>query len=214
MARFAQVARGSAARHTVELTLLDGTSWRVDVAVLVGEQEADTLKGAREYAKSHGIEEPRAGQELYELGLWAHTLLVACLDADEKDKDVRAFDSVEQILDRKTGLDRDRIAFLFEAQQRHQDACSFRKRGLDTAEYISAVVGHATAEEDVAHLPFEDWAPATRRSFVRTMAAQLLSLYQSRLPSGSDSSESETRPLNTSESSTRLSGSEPPGTLA
>lgn len=176
MARFAQVAKGAAARHAVEVVLLDGTAWRVDVVPLVGEAEADVLVGARTFAKAHGLDDPKRGDELYELGIWVHTLLVACLDPDEQAKPVRAFDSVEQILDRGTGLDRDRIAFIFEAQQRHQDACSFRKRGLDQGEYIQAVVEHAFADEDAEELPFELWQPATRRSFVHSMAKHLMSL--------------------------------------
>lgn len=200
MARFSQVAKGASARHTETLTLLDGTEWRVDVVPLIGEMEADSLVGARAYAKAHGIEEPRPGQELYELGLWAHTLLVACLDADENG-DVRAFDSIEQILDRKNGLDRDRIAFLFEAQQRHQDACSFRKRGLDAVEYINAVVAHAVAEEDAAELPFEQWAPATRRSFVRTLCVQYTNLVGLKSLSGSDLQGEAKKPATSSETS-------------
>jgi hypothetical protein len=184
MARFAQVAKGGLARQRVEVALIDGTTWAVDVVPLIGEHEADVLVGARAFAKARGVEEPKAGVELYELGLWVHTLLVACLDPDEPTKAVRAFDSVEQMLDRTTGLDRDRIAFLFEAQQRHQDACSFRKRGLSMAEYIQAVVEHAVAEEDPAALPFEQWQPATRRSFVRFLAHQVTLLWNLKSPSG------------------------------
>lgn len=189
MARFAQVAKGAAARHAVEVVLLDGTAWRVDVVPLVGEAEADVLVGARTFAKAHGLDDPKRGDELYELGIWVHTLLVACLDPDEQAKPVRAFDSVEQILDRGTGLDRDRIAFLFEAQQRHQDACSFRKRGLSMAEYIQAVVEHATAPEDAGELPFELWQPATRRALVSSMARQLVTLIESKSSSGPGSEE-------------------------
>lgn len=189
MARFRDVAKGPNARHTVEVALLDGTAWRVDVVPLIGEAEAEVLVGARAFAKARGVEDPKPGVELYELGLWVHTLLAACLDADEPARPVRAFDSVEQILDRGTGLDRDRIAFLFEAQQRHQDACSFRKRGLSMAEYVAAVVEHGTAAEDVPELPFERWQPATRRSFVRSMAHQLYTLLGSNSSGGLGSSE-------------------------
>lgn len=184
MARFAQVAKGAAARHAVEVVLLDGTAWRVDVVPLVGEAEADVLVGARTFAKAHGLDEPKRGDELYELGIWVHTLLVACLDADEPEKPVRAFDSIEQMLDRGTGLDRDRIAFIFEAQQRHQDACSFRKRGLSMAEYIQMVVEMATAPEDVPELPFERLAPATRRALVISMAKQIVNSAESKSPYG------------------------------
>lgn len=180
--------------------LLDGTAWRVDVVPLIGEAEAEVLVGARAFAKARGVEAPKPGVELYELGLWVHTLLAACLDPDEPGKAVRAFDSVEQILDRGTGLDRDRIAFLFEAQQRHQDACSFRKRGLSTAEYIQAVVEHANAPEDAEELPFERWPPATRRSWVRTICVQYTNLIGLKLPSGLGSPDEPTN-LSSSETS-------------
>jgi len=202
MARFKDVARGVLARQRFDLALIDGTSWAVDIVPLIGEHEADVLVGARAFAKARGVEEPKRGDELYELGLWVHTLLAACLDPDEPTKPVRAFDSIEQMLDRTTGLDRDRIAFLFEAQQRHQDACSFRKRGLDIGEFINEVIAHAVKEEDPAELPFEQWAPATRRSFVRTLCVQYMNLLESKLPFTSASLDEVKKPENSSETST------------
>ena len=184
MARFSAIAKGHNARRGVALPLLDGTVAECDVVPLIGALIAEAEAGAHAYAKAHGIADPKPGQPLYELGLRVHTLLRACLDKDEPEKKIRFFDSIEQILDPETGLDQDRIAYLFEAQQAWEATCTMRPRTLDAREFIEQVVAHAEAEEPIEELPFERWPRVLQRSFVSTISRALWNSHPLRSVSG------------------------------
>lgn len=212
MAKFSQIAKGAAARHPVTFPLLSGQEVTCAVVPLIGEAEADVLTGARAFAVSRGVADPKAGEPIYELGLWIHTLVRGCVDADSpedkpepffdgKDADGKALPDggVQQILDPRRGLDRDRIALLFQAQQAWQDECAPGPKTLDPAQYLAEVYRHAGVPEGLA-LPLEEWRHAMRRSFMRSTckalvdALQLKSLFGSLTQDTPRSSTSSPRP--------------------
>jgi len=124
MAKFKDVAEGQLARRAVEFPLPSGRLVTVAVVPLFGESEAEILAAARAYAQAHGVPDPKKGDELYEFGIWVHTVVRGVVDPDSPaDAPQPFFDGgVAQILDPRSGLGREWIALLFEAQQAWQDA--------------------------------------------------------------------------------------------
>jgi hypothetical protein len=187
MGKFHQIANGARATKRVSVPYGsddDGGEIVCLVRPLKGHELASALENARAFAKSRGLEEPKPGAQLYELGLWVHTILLGC--RCEEDTEAPYFDSAEQILEH---LDPDRIALLYEHQQRWQDECSPRQHQLSEVEYVASVLEMANAGDE-AELPFERWAPALRGSWVRTSARLLASLDVLKSPYGSASATS------------------------
>ncbi len=177
MGKFALITKGKRATKPVTFPFGEGTA-TCAVRPLSGSEEALVLSRAREFAVSRGVAEPDVGNELYEFGRWVWTVAIACVDADNPDASY--FDSAEEVLEH---LDRDRIVLLFELQQRWQDDCSPSLKSLSAAEYKASVVELALAGED-DELPFDRWAPALRRSWVRTTARLLATSLEPRSVSG------------------------------
>lgn len=188
MAKFSQVAKGATARKRVSFTLMDGTAVECAVIPLLVEADAEILAGARKHAMDRGVADPKDGDPLYEQGIWIHTIVRGCVDPDSPENAPQPFfdGGAQQILHPTLGLDRDRIAFLFEAQQAWQDECSLRPGKLTAGEFFAELVRHAELPEG-AELPFERWRPVLRRSFVRSMAVRLGELLQLRSLLGPDS---------------------------
>jgi hypothetical protein len=178
MSKFSQIARGTRALKVIDLPLPDGVTAKCAVRPLLGSEEAAILTAARAYAKDRGVDDPRDGNPIYELGFWVHTLVHGCVDAD--DAAAPFFDGgVEQILG---ALDRDRIALMFEQQQAWQDECSPRVTSMTGDEYVAHILKIASSAED-ADVPFDRWRPALLASFLRTTALQLVVALGDRLPS-------------------------------
>ena len=185
MARYADLKKGQAARCPFEFPLPDGTMAQVLLRGIFGENEDKVLVGARAFAIARGIPEPMDGDPLYERGLMLHTVLLGVLDKDSSAAEpVTFFSSIEEINDPKDGLDKDRLALLYEAQQAWQDSIAPRPKSMDALEFANQVVAHALAPEDAKELPFEQWRPVLRRSFVRTMARLVYSLQELKSSSG------------------------------
>jgi hypothetical protein len=175
MAKFRDIAKGSRARRPFAFTLPGGTEVACALVGIFGESEGKVLAGARQYAVDHGLPEPMNGDPLYEFGIWVHTLLHGIVDPNSpEDRPEPFFGSVAEILDEKDGLDRERIALLFEAQQAFQDELSPRPKSMSLAEFSVQVIAHGLAGEE-EELPFERWRPVLRRSFVRNICNLLSS---------------------------------------
>lgn len=200
--KFSQIIKGTRARKAFPLPMPDGVEYEVALVPLSGSQEMQALADARKVATERGSAEPKAGDALYERALWACTLAAACIDPESPEAAPRPFfdGGVGQILDE---LDRDRIAYLFEAQQAWQDECAPRPGSMTGDEFLSNVLACARSE-DGAELPFERWRPVLRRSFVRSLALQAVISLLPRSPSGPSSPDT----TSSSESSSPTSAGE------
>lgn len=189
MGKFALIAKGTRATKVAVVPLRgepEPTEIRCLVRPLNGTEEAGAMEAAIAFAKSRGADDPQPGDQLYEFGLWVHTVVVGC--HDESDPAVPYFDSAEQVLEH---LDRDRIALLFELQQTWQDECSPRLSHLSPEAFKQSILEIALQGDD-AELPFVKWRPVLRESWVRTTARLLASSDALKWPSGSDSEKSST----------------------
>lgn len=183
--KFSQIVKGTRARKAFPLPMPDGVEYELALVPLSGAQEMQAHADARKLAAERGSAEPKAGDPLFERALWATTLAVACVDTESPEAAPRPFfdGGAVQILD---DLDRDRIAYLFEAQQAWQDECAPRPGSMTGDEFLSNVLACARSE-DGAELPFERWRPVLRRSFVRSLALQAVISLLPRSPSGPSS---------------------------
>jgi len=188
MARYSDIARGTKARHPVALPLGDGPLPRpelaedgtltfpktddvvvVDVRVLSGAEQGDCMAFGRQYAEGKGVEAPKRGDELYDLGVMAKTIAIACLDHDSTEPAPFFDGGAEQVLT----LDNDRIAFLYEAICRWMDLCSPRLRNLSPEEYVAGVALLANEDEEgegTALRFFEQLGPGLQWTYARTLA--------------------------------------------
>ena len=199
MAKFSSIARGVRARKAVTFPLLGGGDATCAVVPLLAEQEVAVLAQARAFAISKGLTDPKDGQPLYELSKWVHTLVHACVDVDSPLDDPAPFfdGGAAQILHPKEGLDRDRIALLYQEWMAWQDECSPPPGTMTGEEYMRHLLSHSEVA-DGAELPFVRWRPIIQQAFVRTMASQLSVLLGLRSLSGSISPESMTSSENSS----------------
>ncbi len=185
MAKFSNIVRGTRALRPVEFSIW-GEAASCSVRPMTGAEEGDAVAAGRAYAVKHGVVDPKPTDRVYEIGVMANTLLVACVDSD--DSNSRYFANVGEILD---NLDTDRIAYLYEAQQFWQDECSPLAKSMTAAEFAAKVVEIEEAAEGVDF--FMHTRPAMRCSFARHLVAQLFSAL--RANSGS-STPSEAEPTN------------------
>lgn len=201
--KFSSLGKGQRARKPFALPMPDGTTVEVALVPLLSAQDAEIATRAREYALSQGGK-PEDGDPHYEIGMRVHTIALAVIDKDSPlDKPEPFFDGgAAQILDPDNGLDRDRIALLFEAQHAVQDEHAPRRGKMTYAEYLENVLTHAELEEG-DDLPFERWRPSMRRSFVLSICKELRVFLLARLsagpgaPEGSTSSASSAPPTTT-----------------
>jgi hypothetical protein len=161
---------------------------------LTGLEEAAVLAKARGFAKERGVDDPRDGNPIYDLGQWVHTLAVACIDPESPEEAPRPFfeGGADQILASEL-LGRDVIAYLYEHQQSWQDEVSPRARTIGAAELVAHVVEVASTEDPT---PFLRLVPALRWSLHRSMALALLTspTLKSLLSSGFDSAGIKAKP--------------------
>jgi len=180
---FGLIAAGTRARRRVECTTIAGRAFACDLRPVLGADEALVLQRAREFAQARGVAEPKEGEPIYELALSVETLALACVDPDDGTRPF--FDGGSpQIL---ANLDRDRILYLYETLTTWQASFSPREHGLDWGTFVAKVYELATAEEADADAPFARWAPATRGSFMRTLARLYWNSLAAKSPSGTDS---------------------------
>lgn len=186
MAKYSNLAKGTAARTVKEFPLPGGSIDRVAIVPLLGIVLADIAKAAREFAVSRGAAAVDGDKE-YELGIHVHTIARAVLDVDSpSDKPAPYFEGgVTAILDPDTGLDPDRIALLFEMQRAVQEAYSPDGGALTALEFFQKLQEFGEADEGT-EIPFACGPVGKRRAFAHgTARLALLSLRPKSTPSPS-----------------------------
>lgn len=190
--KFAKLVKGILDVRPVDITL-PGADAPITVGLrpLTAWEESDVTAKAMAFAKSKGVEKPDGSDYQFVLGVWINTLLMACqaytdieVAGDEPvsfTKGEPLFANVDEILQ---GLDRDRISYLYEMQQRIQEDHGMRKERLSHEEMLAAVSQIATSEVGDANLPFWNWGPSLRASFMHFMASMLYYSRPDKLPSG------------------------------
>jgi hypothetical protein len=184
--KFAKLVKGVTDVRTVFLVLA-GVPEPVKLGQrpLTAMEETDVIERARAFAKSKGVDKPTDDDPLYVMAIWANTLLLACTSLGDDDKGEPFFGDVNEILE---GLDRDRISFLYESQQRIQEDHGCRKERLTPDEMMAAVHEIVTKDVGDPSLPFWNWGPSLRASFMHFLACQL---FLSRMPSSPPTSTSD-----------------------
>lgn len=191
MGKFALICKGTRATKVATVALRgdpEPTEIRCLIRPLNGAEEAGVLASAIAFAKSRGADDPKPGHQLYEFGLWVHTVVIGCLDETAPNEPY--FESAEQVLEH---LDRDRIALLFELQQTWQDECSPRLHHLSPEAYKQSILEIALQGDD-AENPFEKWSPVLRLSWARFTAGLLLNSNEHKSLFGSASEKNTTQP--------------------
>ncbi len=174
MSRIGKLLKGLDEERVVELELPGPRgareTIRLGVRALPAWDETDVRAAALAFAKAKGA--PAEDDDpIYVMGVWVNTILNAYVSLDAEDKGNPAFDNVEEILH---GLDRDRIAYLFEQQQLMQEESGARKETLSEEETIAAVMQIARAEVGARDLPFWHWGQTALASYMRFTARLLL----------------------------------------
>lgn len=170
--KFAKIIKGAADIRPIDLHMPGVTDpYKVGVRPLSAWDESEVLEKARAFATARGLANPTQNDELYVFGVWINTLLLGCVIPEGEDKGAAFFESAEEIL---RGLDRDRISYLFEQQQRVQEDHGMRKERLSPDEIMRNI--HECVEKDVGDptLPFWNWGPSARASYMRFTAVLLL----------------------------------------
>ena len=192
--KFAALKKGTADVRPVELTLPWGETVRVGVRPLPGWDDTAIFEKARAFAKARGVNAPSDEDPVYVMGIWVHTLLVACVVFEGDDKGEPFFADVDEIL---KGLDRDRISYLYEQQQRVQEDHGMRAERMTEAQFLAAVYECVQKEVDDSSFPFWKWGPTLRATFTQRLARLLWNSPKGKLlhggisGSGSFSAESE-----------------------
>jgi hypothetical protein len=168
--KFAALKKGTADVRPVELSL----PW----------DEKVVFEQARAFAKAGGVDKPSDDDPVYVLGIWVHTLLAACSALDGDDKGQPFFADVDEIL---KGLDRDRISYLYEQQQRVQEDHGMRQDRMTEEQFLAAVHECVRKEADDPTFPLWRWGPTLRLTFMRRLAVLLWNSPQDKLLSGSTS---------------------------
>lgn len=204
--KLANVAKGTRAVKTVTFRLanaplletppepgqpLPRDEYTVDVGVrvLTGSEVAEVYQKAQADAVKAGVKEWLDTHPLCRLYEMAHTLAVACVDAEKRDEPF--FASVQEILD-SPAVGADNITFLYEQHGAWQDECSVRVKYLSVAQVIGLLSQEADRPEN-AKSPFSLMRAATLVSCLHISAKLFANLLTAKLDSGSsgDSSTSE-----------------------
>ena len=200
--KFSSIVKGIKDVRPVEITLPGAdVPMVVGLRALTAWEESDITAKAMAFAKAKGVDKPDERDYQFVLGCWANTLLVSCVAFEDLSIDVGGgepvtfkkgepmFANVDEILQ---GLDRDRISYLYEMQQRIQEDHGLRKERLSQEEMLAAVAQIATSEVGEANLPFWKWGPSLRASFMHFLASMLYFSRQDKSLSGTSSGSSAT----------------------
>lgn len=182
--KFAAIKKGAADVRPVELTLPWGETVRVGVRPLAAWDDTSVYEKALAFAKARGVEAPTDEDPVYVMGIWVHTLLASVTVFEGDDKGEPFFGDVDEIL---KGLDRDRISYLYEQQQRVQEEHGMRQERMTEAQFLAAVHECVRKEEDDPTFPLWRWGPTMRVTFLRRMAVLLWNSPQDKLRFGASS---------------------------
>ena len=169
----------------------------VGVRVMTGEEIADAYQKAQADAAKRGIKDWLDTHPLCRLHLMAHTLAIACVDADARDEPF--FVSADEVMS-SPHVGGDNIAYLYEQQQAWQDECSIDAKKYTIEEVIGMLALEAARTEN-ERSPFADMRPSSLKSFMRTTAVLWFSSLTANSLTGtiSDSTTSETKTSELSE---------------
>lgn len=171
--KFSQLQKGARLERSAELTgyvAEDGKPVTFLIRALTGAEEADAIRAAFDYARQDGNDKPAEGDALFDMGLMANVIAVACLDPDSPATERTPFFSggASEIL---RELSRDTIVHLYNRQALWQDEVSPYRRRLTSEELLAKALEVVAEESD---RPFSELSPATQWIFTRTMARLLV----------------------------------------
>ena len=176
--KWRDLERGSTQGRTEDFELRPGVTAKIRVVPFLGDRAyAEIEAGAGAYVaaenKRRKAETPDApeaiakpGEPTYERGVYAHTVLRSVLDPEDG---APVFCSIQEMLDPDDGLDRDRLAMLFELQQQAQADFAPQRGNLTHEQFFATLEKTAEAPEGT-DLPFEPWPRAMRRKYHRGIA--------------------------------------------
>lgn len=148
----------------------DTISVEVGLRVLTGEETAEVLQKAAEFARARGSTDPKQGDPLYDFGVMVHTVAIAAVDPDSDPARPTPFVASAEELLASPHVGREGIVFLAEAQEAWQDLCS-PQLGKFTADDIFAYAERMSADPTPRF--FEQLRPGARWIFARSMASLL-----------------------------------------
>jgi hypothetical protein len=169
--KFAALVKGTADVRPVEL-MLPGREQPIVLGqrALSAWEEKEVIDRALLMFDPKGLSKPDTNDPRYVIAVWAHTLAIACQCMDGEDKGQPFFADAVEIL---RELDRDRVSYLYEMQQRIQEDHGMRKERMTPDEMMAAVHEIVTKEVGADDLPFWKWGPSLRASFMHFMASML-----------------------------------------
>ena len=183
MSKFSQIANGAAGIDSVEIPMIGVEKpVKIGLRVLLSDADDDILKNARAFAIAQGVEDPKDGNPIYDLARARETIALACVDLDSPAQGERFFENAAEV---RTGLDRDRIAYLYERQQRWQDACSPSRKKMGDSEFVAKIIEIAEAGDDDPR-PFDELRPILLESYTRILSREFVILAKLKSLSGSD----------------------------
>lgn len=98
MAKARDIILGAPKRRPCSVTAIDGTTRLTFALVLLSSTDTAAIAaGARDYARSKGVADPKPDDALLLRGKHAHTLLRACIDPDITDHAEPFWEGVDQI---------------------------------------------------------------------------------------------------------------------
>jgi len=176
-AQRSEAAEGEAAPSVAP----DSEVW-VGLRVLTGAENSEVLQNAQTYAKARGVDPWNEDHAICTLAKMVFTLLLACVDPDDKSDDPPPFfDDADQILN-SHHLGRDGIVWLYEAQELWQEQTSpLCPLEIEPEAYFALML--QIAKEDNPD-PFVRMRAGLRWTFARSMAVQLLHLLTLKSGSG------------------------------
>ena len=183
MPKYSSLRTGTRGFRVIDFERPDGEVDKVRVRALKGSRDDEIFQGAKAFAEKNGGKAVEGDTE-FDRGIYLHTILLACEDSDSPlDKPEPYFPSLDVILDKDGGLDRDRIVYLFEVQQQVQDEFAPRPKNLTPVQYFDWLQRTAEADDGV-ELPFERSPRATQRMFVRGLARTVWTSLQVKFSTG------------------------------
>lgn len=189
--KFSEIARGTRADEEVELPRFDGQAEdspaiNARQRALNGIEEETALSAARKRAIAQGVDNPQAGDPLFDLALMVETIAISTLDADSPTADRKPlFDGgADQI---RTWYGREAITLIYELQQDYQDRVAPTLKKITPLEFYEGILTLGGEDEAKSRRFFILSRPSLRWTFTRSMAVQQRSALLLKFPPGSSS---------------------------
>jgi hypothetical protein len=196
--KFSALVKGQADVRPVELMLPGHEN-----PIVIGQrpisawEEKDAIDKALAMFDPKGLSKPAPDDPRYVMCIWACTLVLSCQAYEDHSftandgtiitykKGEQFFADANEILQE---LDRDRVSYLYEMQQRIQEDHGMRKERLSPEEMMAATHQIVTSEVGADDLPFWKWGPSARASYMHFLASALFQSALDKSPYGSTSS--------------------------